>query len=83
MIKTVAPILCLLVLSQTTQIANPPPLPNLFPSSKPQSLTFSNYTGEGVSSEMFTGIIKFINAASGYYKSDVKNNILYIKTKLD
>jgi hypothetical protein len=51
--------------------------------SKPQSLTFSDYIGAGVTDDMLDDIKNYINAASGFYKQDVGRNIAYIKDQLD
>jgi hypothetical protein len=81
--KTLLLVLCALTLIQAFRIDQNPIFGGQKLQAKPQGLTFSNYRGQGVSDDMFDGIVNFINAASGFYKEDVAKNAQYIKLGLD
>lgn len=81
--KSIVLVLCALALTQAFRMDAPANFPGQTTVSKPKSLTFTNYTGPGVTDDFLTDLVNFINAASGFYRDDVVKNLEYIKTKLD
>ena len=81
--KTLLIVLCALVLTQAFKIDQNPIFEGQKLQAKPTGRTFSNYIGQGVTDDMLSDIVNFVNAASGFYKDDVAKNAQYIKSKLD
>ena len=72
-------LLCILALSHAAQFSSRASMYKF----RPSNLGFSNCSTEGVTPEQVTTTVNFINAASGFYKNNVEQNIGYIKRNLD